>query len=165
MSTVFRAGQKMIAAALNTVVTGIRELFPIYAADQDAAATTTSGSWTPTLTGGSGCSTTFVAPSSGVVEIYIAAEFVNSASSICRLGYELREGNVIGSGTVVQAADAARDVGHTGTSPSVQGALHKVSGLTPGATYNVQQMFIVGGGTGTYTYRRLSVHPRANTDL
>lgn len=165
MTTTFRAGQSLSASSLNTVAEGIRELENKNATDQNTAGTTTSTSFTATLTGGTACSTTFVAPDSGMVRIHLASNMVNSGSNNTFMGYEIREGAAVGSGTVVQAAAVPRYIAHTGTSAAQIGGSFICTGLTAGATYNVRQMFGVGAGTGTFADKTLSVEPLPNPNL
>lgn len=165
-STLFRAGRRIVASTLNSVVDAITELATVIATDQNTAGTTASTSFTATLAGGTACSTTFVAPQSGKVRVHLAALMSDAtAADLARMGFEVREGSVIGSGTVVWAAGNPYVVGHTGTSSAHIGGSFPVTGLTPGSTYNVQQMFATGGGTGTYSQKTLSVTPCADSTL
>lgn len=165
-STLFRAGRRIVAATLNAVVDAIQEIAPVIATNQDTAGTTSSTSYTSTLSGGTACSTTFVAPASGKVTVFISARISDgTGADLARMSFEVREGAVIGSGTVVSTADEPRAVAHTGTSAMQAGNSFPVTGLTPGATYNVQQMFGTGGGTGTYSYKKLAVYPHANSAI
>ncbi len=162
-STLFKAGRRIVAATLNAVVDAIQEMVTTVATDQNTAGTTASTSFTSTLSGGTACSTTFVAPQSGKVRVHIAALISDAtAADLARMGFEVREGAVVGSGTVAWAAGNPYVVGHTGTSSAHVGGSFVVTGLTAGATYNVQQMFATGGGTGTYSQKTLSVTPCAN---
>lgn len=128
---------------------------------QNTAGTTTSGAFTATLTGGTACSLTFVAPASGKVDIYNTSQTTNSgaATSIC--SFALREGGVVGSGTVVLAAGIPHAVYSTGTGATRATVLTEITGLTPGATYNVRQEFAVTGNTGSFENKRLHVRPAA----
>lgn len=131
-------------------------------AAQAASGTTTSTTFTATLTGGTTCSTTFVAPPSGRVMVHNTANLSNSTTSGVLMGFEIRTGAVVGSGTVVVAADD--DEANSGSGVASVGRRSTVttpilSGLTPGATYNIRQMFRVSAGTGTFLSKRITVVP------
>lgn len=82
-------------------------------------------------------------------------------------GWELRTGNVLGSGTVTVAADdinAARVGSENGIRVTASSERTKlVTGLTAGNQYNVQTMHRVGAATGVLVAevenRRLIVTP------
>lgn len=127
---------------------------------QNTSGTTSSGTFTNVLTGGTTCSLTFVAPVSGTVDIYNSGQVGNNTagqSSIC--AHEVRAGAVVGSGAVVQAA--AIENGILAGSTARFTVVTPVTGLVSGATYNVQLFFVVTGGTGTFANKRLSVRPAA----
>jgi hypothetical protein len=127
---------------------------------QDTSGTTASGAFTEVLTGGTTCSTTFVAPASGKVDIYNTAQLGNSSSanlSICAV--EVKTGAVVGSGTTVLAAATTHGL-YCGSTVRAT-VVTTVSGLTPGATYNVQQKFANTAGTGTFANKRLAVRSAA----
>lgn len=112
---------------------------------------------------------TFVAPPSGMVHVTVSG-LINSATDTVRaeLGWELREGGTIGSGTVVMAASVDRALAgshavNTSATASIGGS-HRfpvLSGLTAGSTYNVRTMHRVQptAGTGNINYRSLTVEP------
>jgi len=128
---------------------------------QNTSGTTTSTSYTATLTGGTTCSLTFVAPPSGQVMVHNTVNLSNTLTSGVLMSFEIRAGAVVGSGTVFQAADDQ----NTNQSSGVAGVGNRatvstpITGLTPGATYNIRQMFRVSAGTGTYISKRLTVVP------
>lgn len=135
---------------------GILGTFP--SVTQNTSGTTTSGAFTATLTGGTTCSTTFVAPANGKVDIFNVCEMSNSVTtnlSLCTI--EVRAGAVVGSGTVVLAAGNNQAI-YSGSTIRTS-AVESLTGLTPGATYNVQQMFAATGGTATFVNKRLMVRP------
>ena len=104
---------------------------------------------------------TFTAPASGVVEISWGGELINSAAaSGTVLGYELRTGGTIGSGTVVVGPSDDRTVRMAGTARFQMANYDTVTGLTPGSTYNIRLMYRATGGTGTFERRRLRIQPR-----
>jgi hypothetical protein len=140
---------------------------PILAADfpagvsstEDTSGTTTSTTFTPTLTGGTACGLTFVAPTSGKVLILNNSRMVNSGANDTYCGFVLRTGAVVGSGTTVVSAADNRAALHNATVTDRRDASYLASGLTAGATYNVQQEFRVSAGTGTYANKHLIVTP------
>lgn len=129
---------------------------------QNTVGTTTSGAATNTTLTGAGataCSLTFVAPLSGKVDIINTAQVSNSGAAITLCGFEVRTGAVVGSGTVFLASSIPNALySSANTRASV---VTEVSGLTPGATYNVQQTFFVTGNTGSYENKTLAVRPAA----
>ncbi|WP_434439702.1 hypothetical protein [Lentzea sp. E54] len=127
-------------------------------ATENTAGTTTSGAFTATLTGGTTCSGTFVAPASGAVDVFNTAQVGNSdTADLAIVSFEVREGAVVGSGTVAFAADIPNGV-YSG--PTVRAtSVTPVTGLTPGETYNIRQMFAVTGDTGSFSNKRLQVRP------
>jgi hypothetical protein len=127
-------------------------------ARQDTAGTTTSGSFTATLTGTTRPSGTFVAPASGVVDVYLTAQVSDSdTSDLAICGYEVRSGAVVGSGTVVQAAEIPRSL-YSGTTQRCT-MVDTVTGLSAGTTYNIGPMYAVTGDTGTYSNQQVKVRP------
>lgn len=141
---------------------------PITAADlgqaqsdtQSTSGTTTSTSYTSTLTGGTACGVAFVAPASGAVLIISTCQISNSGANNTRCSFVVRTGAVIGSGSSVLAADDSRAQLHNGTTSERGSISHPMtSGLTPGSSYNVQQVFSVAGGTGTFSNKNLVVIP------
>lgn len=144
----FGAGQRPTAAQLNDAM-GV-----IQSDTQITNGTTTSTSYTATLTGGIACGIAFVAPASGKVEIKNESEINNTGGySLCTI--RVRTGAVIGSGADVVAVTDDNALFHnTNIRLSV---FNTITGLTPGASYNVQQLFKVTAGTGTFGKKQLSV--------
>lgn len=141
---------------------------PITAADlgqaqadtQSSSGTTTSTSYTSTLTGGTACGVAFVAPASGAVLIISNCQISNSGANNSRCSFVVRTGAVVGSGGTVLAADDSRAQLHNGTTAERGSIQHPMTtGLTPGQSYNVQQVFDVAGGTGTFSNKSLTVIP------
>lgn len=90
----------------------------------------------------------FVAPSSGKVKVHISCGLFNSgAGSFNVASYEVRSGAVIGSGTVVVAADVGRGLQMYGTSETRFGSEFLVEGLSAGASYNARMMYLTQSGT------------------
>lgn len=112
---------------------------------------------------------TFVAPPSGKVHVTVTG-LINSATNTVRaeLGWELRQGGTIGTGTIVLAASVDRCLAtshavNTGATASI-GASHRypvLTGLTPGDTYNLRTMHRVqpAAGTGNINYRSICTEP------
>lgn len=133
---------------------------PDYETDFEATSgTTTSATYTATLTGGTACSCVFVAPTSGAVLILNVATISNSGANASRTSFSIKTDGTVGSGTEVLAADNSRALLVTGTSAMSGTHAYIATGLTPGATYNVQQMFTTTAGTATYVNKRLHVIP------
>ncbi|WP_330449828.1 hypothetical protein [Streptomyces anulatus] len=129
---------------------------------QDAAYNLTSVTYTTTSTGGTyaHCQATFVAPTSGRIKWSLAARMEHSTTNGVLVTAEVRAGATPGSGAIVdQAADWG--VSHYGTAAGRPGVSHTVSGLTPGASYNVRALHRVtgAGGSGTVSLRELIVEP------
>lgn len=110
------------------------------------------------------CSTTFVAPLSGRVQVSVSAEMRNddTAGNRVFVSFEIRLGSV--AGAVHTAAIAGRSVSTTGdtTASGVMshGNLVMVDGLTPEATYFIRAMHsVTGGTTNDVLFRRLCVIP------
>lgn len=129
---------------------------------ENTVGTTTSGSASNTTLTGAGataCALTFVAPLSGKVDVHNTVQCSNSGSAVSICSFEVRAGAVIGSGTVFFAASIPTAVYSVTV---VRGTVvTEVSGLTPGATYNVQQTFFVTGNTGSFENKTLAIRPAA----
>ena len=138
----------------------IDDRFPAQNSDiQSTSGTTTSVTFTPTLTGGVAAGHTFVAPASGKVIIFNTCQIVNSGANNSRCGFFVRDGASVGAGTTVLASSDNRSILVGGTNEIRATIIHPLTGLTPGATYNVQQEFKVSAGTGTYSQKSLCVIP------
>lgn len=127
--------------------------------DPSTSRTTTSTSFTSALSPANICGTTFVAPQSGKILVTWRAQLINSGLNYTAAGYAIRTGAVVGSGSVFQAADDARAISTTSTSGEGQGASEYVSGLTPGATYNIVMEHRVTAGTLTTLRRTVGIVP------
>lgn len=128
---------------------------------ENASGTTTSTSYTATLSGGgaAACGIAFVAPASGTVLIHNNCTISNNTAAVAtHCTVRVRTGNSIGSGSDVLAASDTNAVQHPGTSPFRAGATKLLTGLTPGADYNVQQVFrVASASTGTFADKNLIV--------
>lgn len=113
----------------------------------------------------SNCGAVFIAPPSGRVLINARCQLYNSvASTTSYLAPEVREGGVIGSGTVFQAAADTVAIGSAavaGTNPGLgfRGFSTMITGLTPGSTYNVRLLHRVTANTGRTLIREIIVIP------
>jgi len=125
------------------------------------AGTTTSTSYTATLTGAGACGVSFTAPASGKVRVDWGGQISNGAGTgLVGISFELRTGNVVGSGTVIQAAADATAAFLVGTSVNTRMfGYDNVPGLTANTSYNVQTMQRVSAGTGTFQQRTITVAP------
>jgi hypothetical protein len=158
VEAVFVAKAAQIAALQAEVSYGEGGTYPDTV--QDTSGTTTAGAFSAALTGGTTCSLTFVAPLSGKVDIQNTAQVGNSSSANLSIAaIEVRVGATVGSGTVVLAAAIPHGL-YCGS--TVRGTvITPVSGLTPGATYNVQVLYANTAGTGTFANKRLAVRAAA----
>lgn len=124
--------------------------------------TTTSGTYT--TVGGTVVGTTFIVPASGKVQLTWGAEIRNSAGSFSLLSPQIAEGGTVGSGTVIVAADdnytARADTTVTVRSTNMR-LLTVADGaaFTPGKLVNVALYHRVGGGTGSFERRTVTVEP------
>lgn len=127
-----------------------------------SVATTTSGSFT--TVGGTVVGTSFIVPASGKVQLTWGAEIKNSAGSFSLLSPQIAEGSTVGSGTVIVAAsdDYTARADTTVTVRSTNMRLLTVAdgaAFTPGKLVNVALYHRVGGGTGTFERRTVTVVP------
>ena len=110
---------------------------------------------------------TFVAPPSGAVFVTVSSFFEQSINDhAAYVGFAVRAGGTLGSGTVVLASSSRRALlasgtVTTGTPVRAEGSRrYPVSGLTPGSTYNVQCEFATDSGGGcTVNMREILVEP------
>ena len=127
---------------------------------QVTSGTTTSASYTATLTGGTACGVAFVAPASGKVVIVNTVQSSNSGAGNSFCAIHVRTGAVVGSGTDVLASSDDEAHTNTGTSAFRFSVSRLLTGLTPGASYNVQQEFKASSGTATFSRKHLFVDPK-----
>lgn len=136
---------------------------PVHATDATTIGGITSTSWaqgTPVV------SIVFVAPPSGRVFITVSGSIAQTANgNETRLSYELLTGAVVGSGTTVAGPSTLRGIMcgravNSGAAAVLSASYRRpVSGLTPGASYNLRTMHSVSGGTGTVENRELVMEP------
>lgn len=151
----FFAGQRLTADLFNSTFR------PTVKDNQATSGTTTSTTYTATLTGGTACGVAFVAPASGMVEIHnsmLIAQSTGSQIAYCTI--RVRTGASIGSGSdVVPASTDLNAISGVTVLLAGIGRTITVSGLTPGSSYNVQQLFRVSANTGSFVGKELSVTP------
>jgi len=123
--------------------------------------TVTSTTFTADRTGTSNeAGIAFVAPNSGKVIVHIKAGLFNSNATPYNVAsYEVRTGAVVGSGTVVVAADTGRGLQTYGTTETRFGATFLVTGLTAGSSYNAQLMYLTQTNTMTVDRPGIIVEP------
>jgi hypothetical protein len=119
--------------------------------------TTTSTSYTATLSPAGLCGVVFVAPQSGKVTLLWTGEMFNSgANNITSMSPAVRTGAVVGSGSLVLAADDDRAIRVNVVSPGDRhSCAYLLSGLTAGTTYNASLEQRVNTGTGNFNRREI----------
>lgn len=111
---------------------------------------------------------TFVVPPSGQCFVTVTGNLrQNNDGEETRLGFEIRTGGTVGSGTIVWATSSLRGLvagqAVNSGSPAVNSASHRQAygSMTALSTYNIRTMHSVTGGSGNITYRVLTVEPIA----
>jgi hypothetical protein len=125
-------------------------------ADETGFSNTTYGG------GANTCGVAFVAPTSGRVKVEVYAYFESNGAQQAYVSAAVRQGGVIGSGTVVEAASDTRCLTSQTAGDDRAGVVYRyISGLTPGNTYNARAEHRVdsGGGTGDIFNRTILVTP------
>lgn len=147
----FYAGQPLAASDLQ--MTMVSNADP-------TARTTTSTSFTTTLSPANICGISFVAPPSGKVLIICGAQCSNGSSpNIAQASFGIRQGDVVGSGTVFQASGDSTTVTSIASVGASRGS--PVTGLTPGTIYNVaMEHRAFSAGTATFLNREVIVQPQ-----
>lgn len=106
----------------------------------------------------------FTAPTTGRVMVMWHARFNPTSAVAAQVGFALRTGAVVGSGTLIQDGlneGCLESPNVSGGGGRVQGGtFYPLSGLTPGDTYNVVTCHrMVSAGTGTIFARYIAVTP------
>lgn len=105
----------------------------------------------------------FFAPGTGRVRVKVGAFLRNSTTSGTFMGAAIRTGDVVGSGTLVQAAADGDAAQMNGDGSNTDGGRvmveYVIEGLVPGAVYNARMEHRVGAGTGTFERRTIIVSP------
>jgi hypothetical protein len=131
---------------------------------ETAIGTTVATAFTATLTGAGAlaCGIAFTAPPSGSVIVHNSS-VVDSSDAAQRsyCTFRIRTGSTIGSGTDFVAAADVNSIYNLGTSDICVGRAILVTGLTPGSSYNCQQLFrsASGAATATFLNKHLIVQP------
>ncbi len=127
---------------------------------QDTAGTTTSSTYVESLTGGTPCSFAFVAPPSGKVLVLNSGFVDNSSTGRSHQSWIIRTGSTIGSGTTFLNAGDEKSLANLGPDDVTATRTTLVTGLTPGASYNIRQQFKTSSGTtGNFQWKELVVMP------
>lgn len=147
----FLAGQKLTALHFTPTVSDTQ-------ADSYTATNTAFG---VTSTGGTynDCGTAFLAPFTGRVNIWYSADVDNTGANSSTVAPVIREGAVVGSGSVTFAATLDTALIGVGTDEVRAGCHILFEGLVPGDTYNVRLEHRVSAGTGTFQRRAVVVGP------
>jgi hypothetical protein len=152
----FTNGQTLTADALNL------EFGESKVGTSNTAGTTTSTSYTATLTGSTVPSTTFVAPASGKVQLVLVTRCFTSTTAFVRFAAEVRDGAVVGSGTVrLAASDSDAGAHQTNVQTFRFTDVAWAPSLVPGATYNARLLVMVSTGTGTFGDMKILVIPQS----
>src|SRR5262249_21858389 len=148
----FAIGQTLTAADLDSITTASAQ------AHATGLFTTTSTSYVAG-TGGPVLNP-FTAPRSGKVWVHFGSTLRGNSGSIAGfMSFEIREGIVSGSGTIVVAASDARMVACPAPSEFRLSRTCLVTGLTPGSQYHIRAMYrsTSGADTALFSNRRLGV--------
>jgi hypothetical protein len=151
----FQALAEAVEAELDRIddtITGV----PITQSSSVAATVNTASTSFVALSGDPGLA--FTAPSSGRVTVTIGAAMAGgTAATFCLMGFQVRTGAVVGSGTIVVAVNDNDTLGSTGTEDMAASRVTLVTGLTAAASYNVQCLYKVLSGGGTAFFARRNV--------
>jgi hypothetical protein len=131
---------------------------------QTDSGTVTSTTYTPTRTGSANTvGAGFFTPPSGKVKLFWQCGVSNSSTTAFTLiSFEVRTGGLVGSGTVVFAANDNVTIQHSGTTAEEsKNAFYPLDAgqLSANTQYNVRLMYRVSAGTGTINRPRLMVEP------
>lgn len=151
----FQALAEAVEAELDRIDDTVSGIPVTQSASASGSVDTTSLTYV-TLSGDPGLS--FVSPSSGRVLVTIGTAMDGTvADTYATMGFQIRTGAVVGSGTIVYAANDTDVVAHQGLSDFSGSRTALVSGLTAGDTYNVQALYKLLSGTGTAFFARRNV--------
>lgn len=123
--------------------------------------TTTSTTYITSLTTAGVMGVAFVAPPSGIVKIDWAAAQFNSGLGYSLSSVQVKNGNVVDSGTTFFAANDNDIIQSDNNATGVlrAGVSTLITGLTVGNSYNVCMAHRVASGTGSFLRRRIIVTP------
>lgn len=117
--------------------------------NEQLADTPTTAS-TTFVTIGTTCGTLFVAPASGNMRFQWFCELKNSGANLARCTIYVKTGSTVNAGSdVLPAADTLPQAVSDGTQLVASSSFHQISGLTPGASYNVTLYVRCNAGTMT----------------
>jgi hypothetical protein len=153
--------------ALNTAITGLSTTIDahsaVLASQPNAVADSTDilALSNTTFAAGANCGFSFVAPGTGKVWAKVSAHMETNTADSCYLGFEIRAGGTVGSGTVFLAAavDSAAGVGGVVGARTGNTREKLVTGLTPGTTYNIRTMHLCTGGNYDIFAREIAIDP------
>lgn len=111
--------------------------------------------------GASACGVTFIAPTSGRVQVSWFARYESNSTNFTFISAAVRTGGVIGSGTsVAVASDGVAIETAAGTDVNQQYPMYRmVTGLSAGSTYNAQIEMKVSANTSDIFDRNITVIP------
>ena len=101
----------------------------------------------------------FSAPSSGKVAVHWRTSTAAAVGATAWTSFRLGLDDVIGAGTVVQAATDDVALLHSAVAGADFGASSLLTGLTPGTVYNVQMQHRTSAGTSFWARREIMVIP------
>jgi hypothetical protein len=129
--------------------------------DQDpGSGTTASSGFTETRSGGvSVVGTSFIAPLSGTVLVYLNCGISTPSSSVIgSCSVRIGSGATLAGGTEIEPPSLDRALQHSGVEDQ-QGRTDPVEELTPGGTYNATVMFRSNVPTSTFSRCSITVQP------
>lgn len=128
---------------------------------QDTLGSVTATTYTETFTGGAPAQGTFTAPQSGKIVVHNTGFVDNTGTPRSLLSYIIRTGGVIGSGSTQFDANDPDALSNVNVDDISCTRTKLVTGLTPGATYNIRQQGKISsaGPTGQFQYMRLLIQP------
>lgn len=148
------AGQKLRASDLSA---------PSASGVQTDSGTVTTATYTGTRTGTAnvaGCA--FIAPNSGnIMVLWAGGLSVSGSGGFVLVSFQIATGNIVGSGTVVQAPNDNIQIQGTASTETSESTFYPVTGLSAGAAYNIQLMYrtISVSFTGTINRPRVAIMP------
>jgi hypothetical protein len=151
----FQALAEAVETELNRI-DGVLTSTPVTQSSSVAATVSTSSTTYVALSGDPGLA--FTAPTSGRVIISIGGALTGSAAdTFAMMGFQVRTGAVVGSGTIVYAVNNNDVVSNEGGDDMSASKVTLVSGLTAGGSYNVQVLYKMLSGSGTAFFARRDV--------
>lgn len=111
------------------------------------------------IPGGTECSGTFIAATTGRAKVDFSARLSGDDTNAVRMSFEVYEGSDA-TGTLVESAGNATAVDRVDSTVATRSNFFTLIGLTPGVTHFIRTMHLVDGGTsGTIVRRQLEVTP------